>query len=71
LLHGTHPVLPFDLADATFLVDGFTSGMSSLELQILRMRQLERRPTDLAAAATALRKARFKSKEEIEWKYRK
>jgi hypothetical protein len=30
LLHGVHPVLPLDLADATFLVDGFTSGMSSV-----------------------------------------
>jgi transposase InsO family protein len=71
LLHGVHPVLPLDLADATFLVDGFTSGMSSVQLLALRMRQLERRPEDLAAAAAALKKARFKSKEEFEWKYRK
>jgi hypothetical protein len=66
-----HPVLPFDLADATFLVDGFTSGMSSTDLLVLRMRQLERRKEDLAAAAIALKEARFKSKEEFEWKYRK
>ena len=71
LLHGVHPVLPFDLADATFLVDGFTAGMTSLDLMVLRMRQLERREEDLATAARALRKARFKSKEEYEWKYKK
>jgi transposase InsO family protein len=71
LLHGVHPVLPFDLADATFLVDGFKSGLSSVDLLVLRMRQLERRKEDLAAAAKALRKARFKSKEEYEWKYRR
>jgi transposase InsO family protein len=71
LLHGVHPVLPFDLADVTFLVDGFSSGMTSEQLLALRIRQLEKRQEDLAAAALALRKARFKSKEEFEWKYRK
>jgi transposase InsO family protein len=71
LLHGVHPVLPFDLADATFLVDGFTTGMSSEELLVLRMRQLERREEDLTKAAKALKEARFRSKEEFEWKFRK
>lgn len=71
LLHGIHPVLPFDLADCTFLVTGFTSGMSSADLLALRIRQLERRKEDLAVAAQALAKARFKSKEEFEWKYRR
>ena len=71
LLHGVHPVLPFDLADATFLVEGFRSGMSSVDLLVLRMRQLERRQEDISAAAKALAKARFKSKEEFEWKYRR
>jgi len=71
LIHGVHPVLPFDLADATFLVDGFTSGMSSTDLLVLRMRQLERRDEDLASAARAMKQARFKSKDEFEWKYRK
>jgi hypothetical protein len=71
LLHGVHPILPFDLADATFLVEGYTSGMSSTDLLVLRMRQLERRKEDIASAAKALREARFKSKEEFEWKFRK
>jgi hypothetical protein len=37
LLHGIHPVLPFDLADTTFLVEGFKSGMSSVDLLALRI----------------------------------
>ena len=71
LLHGIHPVLPFDLADATFLVDGFTSGLSSTDLLVLRIRQLERRKEDIATAAKTLKNARFRSKKEFEWKYRK
>jgi len=45
--------------------------MSSADLLALRIRQLERRKEDLAVAAQALAKARFKSKEEFEWKYRR
>lgn len=71
LLHGVHPVLFFDLVDATFLVEGFRAGLSSVELLVLRIRQLERREEDIASAAAALKKARFKSKEEYERKYRK
>lgn len=71
LIHGIHPVLPMDLSDATFLVEGYRSGMSSAELLALRMRHLERRPEDLSRAAAALKKARFTSKEEYEWRYRK
>jgi hypothetical protein len=35
LVHGVHPVLPFDLAEATFMIDGFKSGMSSEDLLAL------------------------------------
>lgn len=70
ILHGVHPVLPVDLADSTFLVNGFTSGMSSVDLLALRIRQLERREEDIALAAENLRRARFKSKEDFEKKYR-
>ena len=56
LLHGVHLVLPFDLADATFLVDGFTSGLSSTDLLVLRMRQLERRKEDLGYCSTGFEK---------------
>jgi transposase InsO family protein len=39
LLHGVDPVLPFDLAEATFMVDGYRTGMSTEELLALRIRQ--------------------------------
>lgn len=71
MLHGVHPVLFFNLVDATFLVKGFRSGLSSVELLTLRVHQLERREEDLAAAARALERARFKSKEGYERKYQK
>ena len=44
LLHGVHPILPFDLTDASFMINGFTSGMSSSDLLVLRIQQLERHP---------------------------
>jgi len=55
----------------TFLVEGFTKGLSPTELLTLRIWQLERRPEDIAEAARALKGARFKSQEEFEWKYRR
>jgi len=62
---------PFDLADATFLVDGFTSGLSSTDLLVLRIRQLERPKEDIATSSKDLEECRFRSKKEFEWKYRK
>jgi Integrase zinc binding domain len=37
LLHGTHPILPFDLSEMTFLVDGFKPDMTTEELLTLRI----------------------------------
>jgi hypothetical protein len=37
LLHATLPILPFDLVESTFLVDGFHSGMTTSELLALRI----------------------------------
>lgn len=71
LLHGTHPLLPLDLCDTSFLVHGFTSGMSSSDLLALRIQQLERRDDDVAMAATVLRKARFRSKDQFEKHFHK
>jgi hypothetical protein len=47
---------------------GLVSGLPSVDSLVLRMHQLERRQEDLAAAAKSLKKARFKSKGEYEWK---
>ena len=35
LLHGVEPLLPFDLAEATFMVEGFQSGMETSDLLAL------------------------------------
>lgn len=69
LLHGVHPVLPFDLLEATAMVDGFHSGMSTTELLALRIRQLEKRQEDLDKAAELLAQTRIKSKERFEKKF--
>ena len=69
LLHATDPLLPLDLAKATFLVEEFRSGMSTEDLLVMRARQLEKHPDDVARAAETLRRARFASKEHFERKF--
>lgn len=71
LLHGVHPVLPFDLLEATALVEGFTSGMSRVDLLTLRMRQLEKKQEDLDKAAELLTRTRMRSKEQFERRFRR
>jgi hypothetical protein len=71
LLHGVHPVLSFDLAESTFMVEGFRSGMTTAELLALRIRQLSRHEEDITRASENLRNARFRSKEQFEKRYRK
>ena len=70
LLHGQDPVLPFDLTESTFLVDGYRRGMTSEDLLALRIRQLQKRPEDLAKAAEVLKRHRFQAKEQFERRYK-
>lgn len=69
LLHGVHPVLPFDLTEATFMVDGFHQNMSSIDLLTLRIRQLAKREDDLAQASDTITRTRIASKEVFERKF--
>jgi len=69
LLHGTHPLLPFDLSEATCMIDGYRSGLSTSELLSLRIQQLHRHPADLEKAANTLKQARFRSKLQFEKRY--
>jgi hypothetical protein len=69
MLHGVHPVLPFDLTEATFMIQGYQKGLSSSDLLALRIRQLQKRPDDLERAAQALVKARFRSKAQFERRF--
>jgi len=69
LLHGVHPVLPFDLTEASFMVNGFTQNMTTSDLLALRIRQLERRPEDILQAAQTLKNARYRSKAQFEKRF--
>jgi hypothetical protein len=71
LLHGTHPLLPFDLTEATFLVEGFHSGMETSELLALRIRQLQKLDEDLERAAETLKKARIRSREQFHRRFKR
>lgn len=71
LLHGTDPLLPLDLAEATFLVEGFEPGISTSELLVLRIHQLSKHPEDVARAAQVLQKARFASKLQFEQRFQR
>ena len=57
MLHRVEAVLPFDLAEATFMIDNYQDGISTAELLVLRMHQLQKQPEDLARAADHLAKA--------------
>jgi transposase InsO family protein len=70
LLHATLPVLPFDLAESTFLVDGFYAGMSTSELLALRIRQLQKHPRDIERATQTLQNSHFKSKLQFEKRFK-
>lgn len=69
LLHGTHPALPMDLREATFMVQGFQHDMSPEDLLHLRIRQLQKKPEDVARASDILRHSRLASKEHFEQRF--
>jgi len=69
LLHGVHPFLPCDLADATFMVTEFKPGMTDDELLMARTRQILRMPEDVAKARQILKQSRIRSKEAYESKF--
>ena len=71
LLYGVEPVLPLDLFESTFLVQGFTDQMSDSDLLTLRIRQLEKREDDLEKAAQLLARMRFTSKAQFEKRFAK
>ena len=69
VLHGTEPLLPFDLSEASFLSDNYRSGMSTEDLLVTRMIQLEKRDEDLQKVADTLQKYRLRSKEQFEKRF--
>ena len=66
MVHGVEPILPFDLAMATFLVPDLTMPLSTEDLLIARARQLQKRPADLAAIHDRIIASRFASARRFE-----
>ena len=69
LLYGTDPLLPFDLAEASFMIDAYQENMSTEDLLIARIRQLQKKPEDVEKAAETLKLNRLKSKEIFERRF--
>ena len=69
LLYGTHPILPFDLAEATFMISSYRAGLSTAELLALRICQLEKHPKDIQRASDAIRRSRLASKAQFEKRF--
>ena len=69
LLHGVHPFLPCDLADATFMVTDFKPGMTDEEHLAARIRQILKMPQDVERAKKILHRCRIRSKAAFETKY--
>ena len=65
LLHGTHPVLPFDLFESTFLVESFQIGMDTSDLLAARIQQLEKHEEDIQQASKVLQIACLQSREQF------
>ena len=66
MAHGVHPILPFDVTEATFLIPKLDSPLSTQELIAIRARQLQKRPEDLAAIKERVLKSRYTSISQFE-----
>ncbi|KIJ29416.1 hypothetical protein M422DRAFT_144255, partial [Sphaerobolus stellatus SS14] len=61
MAHGVHPILPFDVVEATFLVPKLDSPLPTVDLIALRARQLEKRDEDLQGIKERVLKSRYTS----------
>lgn len=61
IAHGLEPLLPFDLAEATYLAPPLTKPLPTTDLIAIRAIQLQKRPQDLAKVKELVLKARFNS----------
>jgi hypothetical protein len=66
MAHSIEPILPFDLALATFLVPDIANPLSTADLIAIRARQLEKRPDDLATIQDCILASRFASVQQFE-----
>ena len=69
LLYGTEPLLPFDLAEASFMSEAYHPGMTAEDLLIARIQQLQKKPEDIKLAAKTLKDHRIRSKKLFEQRF--
>jgi len=61
MAHGTHPILPFDVMEATFLIPKLDSPLPTQDLIAIRARQLQKHPEDLEMIKEQVLKSRHMS----------
>jgi hypothetical protein len=66
MAHGVEPLLPFDLAEATYLATDMESIMSTEDLIAHRAKMLMKRPNDLERVREEVVKARWKAIQQLE-----
>lgn len=66
MAHGVEPLLPFDLAESTYLAPPMDDKISTEELVAIRAKMLQKRPEDLERVKIAVLKSRWKAVEETE-----
>src|SRR5258708_4915372 len=66
MVHGVHPLLPFDIYEATYLAPTQNFGISTEELIAIRARQLAKRPEDLARMQDLVSDSRRRNLEQFE-----
>ena len=69
MAHGVEPLLPFDIALATFLIPDLTKPLSTSELISVRARQLQARDKDLDTIRDNIVKSRLTSARDFERRY--
>ena len=70
MAHGVHPLLPFDIVEATYLSPTQNSSITTEELIALRAQQLSKRPQDIEHIQTMVSKFRKRSLEQFEKRHR-
>ena len=66
MVHGVHPILPFDILEATYLVPAQDFGISTEELIAIRARQLAKREEDIEKMQETVTASRIKNLERFE-----
>ena len=66
MAHGIHPLLPFDITEATYLAPTQDFGMSTEDLIALRARQLAKRPEEIEDMRKRVTDARQRNLEQFE-----